>query len=248
MPTRRGTSASLISRNPDNYFSFPYGATPAASKITLVEASDESDEDQTVFAEEPERMSAGDADGLPHLNGPRPGTEPSRSRLQTRFRRAKKSVISFLKGFNDFMTAPLWAAVASIVVACVQPLQYFLAVHAQPIKGSIASAGACSIPVTMIVLGAYFYRDDKAKPKTTKKSSKKLSYKQRFVVWWNTPKPESEPTPEGETKTIIVSILARMVVTPAVLLPLFYVFAKYDLHEMFDECVPSTFVCPLVLT
>ncbi|KAH7098347.1 auxin efflux carrier [Auriculariales sp. MPI-PUGE-AT-0066] len=233
-PKRSTTSASLISHNPDNYFNFPYGATPGASRITLVEASDEEDP----LTDEPQSIE----DGLPQVNGRQEGTEPSHSRWQSRLRRFKNSVFGFLKGVNDFMTAPLWAAVASLVVACTPPVQHYLAEHAQPIRGSITSAGQCSIPVTMIVLGAYFFRDEPIESKDKKPRGRGAAPKnptlvQRVKAWWNKPQAKPEPAAKGETNTIIVSILSRMVLTPAVLLPLFYIVARYDLHEMFDDPV-----------
>ncbi|CAO1618001.1 unnamed protein product [Parajaminaea phylloscopi] len=57
-----------------------------------------------------------------------------------------------------FMTAPLWAAVLSLVVALIQPLQRFLD-SIEPLVGALQTSGACSIPLTMIVLGAYFVED-----------------------------------------------------------------------------------------
>ncbi|KAJ6466560.1 hypothetical protein C8R47DRAFT_1326210 [Mycena vitilis] len=60
-----------------------------------------------------------------------------------------------------FMTVPLWAALASLVVACVQPLQHALDAHMQPVKGAVTSAGPgnCSIPLTLIVHLAQKERD-----------------------------------------------------------------------------------------
>ncbi|KAF7342407.1 hypothetical protein MVEN_01829700 [Mycena venus] len=58
---------------------------------------------------------------------------------------------------NSFMTAPLWAALASILVACVSPLQLAFKDHMYPIRTALSSAGNCSIPTTLVVLGAYFY-------------------------------------------------------------------------------------------
>lgn len=57
-----------------------------------------------------------------------------------------------------FMTAPLWAAVLSLVVALIQPLQRFID-SIEPVVGALQTSGACSIPLTMIVLGAYFVEE-----------------------------------------------------------------------------------------
>lgn len=55
------------------------------------------------------------------------------------------------------MTVPMWAALLSLIVACVRPFQHALQDHMQPVKGALVAAGNCSIPVTLVVLGAYFH-------------------------------------------------------------------------------------------
>ncbi|KZV98143.1 auxin efflux carrier [Exidia glandulosa HHB12029] len=225
-PERRATSASVIGRNPGFFYSFPYiqQDTPVASRITLV--NEMSDEDADHEQSEVE-------DDLPQPNGRKSTTEPSTSVWHSRLRRARRRAALFLHDLNEFMTAPLWAAIMSLVVACIPPVQHALDMHMRPVKGAISSAGNCSIPVTLVVLGAYFWREDPAKKKS--KKGKKKGMKQMVKDWWNAPKGPSPPP--GETRTVLVSILARMVVTPVVLLPLIYLFAKFDLHEMFDDPV-----------
>lgn len=60
-----------------------------------------------------------------------------------------------------FMTAPLYAAIISLVVAVIPPLQKFVD-SLEPVVGALETAGACSIPLTMVVLGAYFVADASA--------------------------------------------------------------------------------------
>ena len=57
---------------------------------------------------------------------------------------------------NEFMTPPIWAALASLMVACIQPIQHMLEAHLSPVRGALTTAGNCSIPLTLIVLGGYF--------------------------------------------------------------------------------------------
>lgn len=57
-----------------------------------------------------------------------------------------------------FMTAPLWAAVLSLFVAIIRPLQHFID-SLEPVVGALQTSGACSVPLTMIVLGAYFVQE-----------------------------------------------------------------------------------------
>ena len=77
----------------------------------------------------------------------------------------------FSNGFFQFMTMPLYAALASFVVALTPPLQHALSEHVQPVKGFLASAGSCSIPITLVVLGAYFYQEQSPSDKISAGSS-----------------------------------------------------------------------------
>ncbi|TFK73435.1 hypothetical protein BDN72DRAFT_894042 [Pluteus cervinus] len=61
--------------------------------------------------------------------------------------------------FMRFMTAPLWAALASFIVACLPSVQRTLEIRVIPVKGVLEQLGRCSIPITLIVLGGYFYRE-----------------------------------------------------------------------------------------
>ncbi|KAJ9479575.1 putative transporter [Pseudozyma hubeiensis] len=70
-------------------------------------------------------------------------------------------VLRPLYAIGGFMTAPLYAAVISLVVAVIPPLQKFID-SLEPVVGALETAGACSIPLTMVVLGAYFVADASA--------------------------------------------------------------------------------------
>lgn len=125
--------------------------------------------------------------------------------------------------FLDFMTVSLWAAMFSLVVACVQPLQHALTHHLQPVNGAINSLGKCAVPLTLIVLGAYFYVPP-ADPES------------------DVPKPPVKP---NETKTVILAVAARMIVTPLLILPLMMLATRYDFHRVFDD--PVFVVCNIIL-
>lgn len=62
---------------------------------------------------------------------------------------------------QGFMTAPLYAALFSLIVAVIPPLHNFVD-SLEPVVGALETAGACSIPLTMVVLGAYFVADAEA--------------------------------------------------------------------------------------
>jgi predicted permease len=150
------------------------------------------------------------------------------------------------------MTIPMYAAVASLIVACVEPMQHALDKHMQPVKGALLNAGSCSIPVTLIVLGAYFYRPKSESTETTNgagdaqheadrrasaSSSTTLVGSWRDAVQLRSLLKRSETPAEypGETKTVFIAVLSRMVITPMILLPLMAIFTTYDPHELFAE-------------
>ncbi|KAI0821874.1 membrane transport protein-domain-containing protein [Trametes gibbosa] len=186
-------------------------------------------------------------------------TEPASSWLQSRARRFKHKLHNGWRTFNEFMTAPLCAALASLVVACIQPLQHALDNHLPPIKGALASAGNCSIPITLIVLGAYFYTPPDPEvarsrstlpehravqpPRNESRTSLFENVREMFLSKSRSERgpslgaSASKPVRPGETKTVIVAILSRMIITPLLLLPLMVVSTKFDLQEVFDDPV-----------
>jgi len=184
--------------------------------------------------------------------------EPTSSLWQSRMRRLRHRIRKAWNMIYEFMTAPLWAAGASLVVACVRPLQHALDEHVQPVKGALTMAGNCSIPLTLVVLGAYFYtppepeeegRAGRGLPTHAKgsRSPSMASYasfvdnvrdmfsmkrRDRSVV-----RPKKNDKRPGETKTVVVAVLSRMVITPLLLLPMMALSAKFDLQEVFDDPV-----------
>lgn len=84
----------------------------------------------------------------------------------------KKFILRPFKAVTAFMTMPLYAALISLIVALIPPLQALIS-SIEPLVGALETAGACSIPLTMVVLGAYFYQeaDPKVNEGTTATSS-----------------------------------------------------------------------------
>ncbi|KAJ7830339.1 auxin efflux carrier [Mycena olivaceomarginata] len=118
---------------------------------------------------------------------------------------------------NGFMTAPLWAALASIIVACASPLQTRL-----------SNAGNCSIPTTLVVLGAYFYTPSSEMTGTELDSGEKQTRGRRVV--------DSAPVAyPGETKTVVIAVVSRMILTPLILLPFMALCAKFDWQPVFND-------------
>lgn len=166
--------------------------------------------------------------------------------------RAPRAGRTIWRKVNNFMTPPLWASVASLVVALYQPLQHFIGSSLRPLRGAITQAGHCSIPLTLVVLGAYFHRaPDKSKlPSADDLESQRttsLSQLRRFFcleseshmgairLHTNASKLGSS----GEGRMIFVIILARMFIVPLLLLPLVVLGALRGSPGVFKEYVPG---------
>ncbi|KAH9010935.1 auxin efflux carrier [Lactarius deliciosus] len=166
--------------------------------------------------------------GLLEDDAPRPAwSRPPLTFVQRTVRTGR----SIWRKVTGFMTPPLWASVLSLVVALNQPLQNVLGVQLRPIRYAIAQAGDCSIPLTLVVLGAYFHRPpDKSKlpssgPNGQQQASLVDSFRRLFRIGgWKehrgTPLHAARAQNRAEGMTVFVSILARMVIAPALLLPL----------------------------
>jgi predicted permease len=159
------------------------------------------------------------------------------------FLRLWRSISRKWSVLNDFMTVPLWAALASLLVACIQPLQHAMEWHMQPVKGAVTVAGNCSIPLTLVVLGAYFYPtttsagDVHTRPSPTASRSSSMlvnSVKDLFRLQNRRNRPVDRP---GETATVVIAVLSRMIITPMLLLPLMALSTKFDLHTIFEDPV-----------
>jgi auxin efflux carrier family protein len=149
------------------------------------------------------------------------------------------------------MTAPLWAALASLIVALIQPLQHLLEMHMQPVKGALTSAGNCSISVTLIVLGAYFYVEPQPQQQSQNgvdgdqavAALRKIEEEQENWVKrvWKKVKNSipgrqgGQQRKKGETKTVFVSVMSRMIVTPILLMPFIAASTLTDWHAVFEE-------------
>ncbi|KDQ58330.1 hypothetical protein JAAARDRAFT_664661 [Jaapia argillacea MUCL 33604] len=181
-------------------------------------------------------------------------TEPTSSRLQSSLRRTKHRVAKYWHKFNEFMTVPLWASLASLIVACVRPLQHALDDHLPPVKGALSAAGACSIPVTLVVLGAYFWTpEEPSEEKKHKLPTHRLrsneqaaqsevslvaSVREMFRLE-NLRRSGSgdENKRPGESKTVFVAVASRMLVTPLLLLPLMALSAKFNWQTVLEDPV-----------
>ena len=130
-------------------------------------------------------------------------------------------VVQPWRAFVAFMTVPLWTALASFLIAMTPPLQRFL-VTLTPLVGAIDQMGQCSIPLSILVLGAYFAGDDAPGTGMIRRYSTMEDSQDRE-------RREAEECAEKRTiwRTIIAASCSRMVLAPLLMLPLFtYVCLK----------------------
>ena len=167
------------------------------------------------------------------------------------FQYVRRLTLRALVAISNFMTAPLWSAFFSLVVAFIEPVKHALEHHLQPLNGAINTAGKCAVPLTLVVLGAYFHDppEDGTEPKTLNASNvSKIKHTHR-TIWQHLSdlsrlhlpqspmthqKPDKLPRP-GETKAVILAVLARMIITPILLTPLLVLAATFDWHAVFEE-------------
>lgn len=278
---RRGNSDNTIFRSFPNT---PYRSQNGSPDETEI-GSDLSDD------ELPEHMPRSSSTLYSSIGNGRPRLPSSRSSSPTRTpstvralrKRTSSRIQKIWHNVNAFMTAPLWAAILSLFVALIQPLQHSLDVHLWPVKAAVSQAGNCSIPLTLIVLGAYFYRapvpeeEGRKKKKDGRKSRSESrwrrvasqtslvnSVREMFSMKGGSPvdsdsddveedvwdeeerrgrrerreRRETEKAEQkGETKTVIIAIVARMVIVPALFLPVMVLGAWLDVPTVFEECV-----------
>ena len=168
-------------------------------------------------------------------------TRPSPTFLQ----RVGGSILSVWKKVTNFLTPPLWASLISLAVALNQPLQHVLEVHLHPVQGAITQAGNCSIPITLVVLGAYFHRPAEKNAETDtssvhswRRASLASSLREIFRLKGREEDKQSrvqKRVGKGEGRTIFVAILARMVVVPALFLPFMAIGALRNHPPVFQE-------------
>jgi auxin efflux carrier family protein len=239
-PTRKQTHV---------FYSFPNSPNQSRVELPTTETTSTVNSSRT---QTPTNID--DENALPQHHHPRSATAPTSSRFQSFLRRCRRRLGRTWHAFNEFMTVPLWASILALIVACIRPLQHLLEEHLQPVKGALGSAGNCSIPVTLVVLGAYFYSPQETsahvpngRSLASKRSSGSLSDRVREMfklkkLWRNrrtrssgsisTVKPDSRP---GETKTVVIAIVSRMIIVPILLIPLMAVSTWYDWHAVFAE-------------
>lgn len=261
---------------PRVFYSFPN--TPTRSAVDLADSTSTSSSTLAVPFEGTAARLRDDSDSdsdsdeplllPPTAHHQRPLPSPETSRVKKGLRHVRHRLWKILKGINEFLTVPLWAALMSFIVVIIPPLQHSLDRHMQPIKGALNAAGNCSIPITLVVLGAYFYQPPaEKKPEeesghanggaqteengNAQRGASRRSDRSSFVgsvrstvlrltrrdLWEAKQGKKDTKTKNfpGETRTVWIAIISRMVITPVLLLPLMAIGARYDNPKLFDE-------------
>ncbi|PWN44032.1 hypothetical protein IE81DRAFT_44449 [Ceraceosorus guamensis] len=119
---------------------------------------------------------------------------------------AHRYVLKPYRAFMGFMTMPLWAAVISLIVAMIRPLQVAIG-SIEPLVGALQTAGSVSVPLTMVVLGAYFVPPEPGKKaeapaaQTSSRSAPDAAQSGEGLSQASTlvghPNPESDPAGDG---------------------------------------------------
>lgn len=226
---------------------------PEQPRTRLVDLDEDSSESEALSDTEDEWGGA----ELPSLRRRR---SPLPTGFRARLIRAKATFVWAWSAFLSFMTVPTWAALASIIIALIPPLQAGLG-KLRPLTEAIKSAGQCSIPVTLVVLGAFFYTppaaihlalddtdtdtdhdsDAGAKPRSIKEyfGRKLRTFKLKSAAM------NKDPQYPGEGRTVLVACLARMVIVPLIFLPLIALLAWYDPFVAAED--PVFILCAVLL-
>lgn len=147
------------------------------------------------------------------------GVRRTMKKLKTRLSISDKS----LEALSELLNPPLLSSIAAIIVACIPPFQHSLA-KVKPLREFISTAGAVAIPLTLVLLGAFFYRPpNDTKPqadheKTQLEKEKRIQSRRTLIV-------------------ITLTLLARHVVTPLIILPLLALICQNSHFEVVKDPV-----------
>jgi hypothetical protein len=183
------------------------------------------------------------------LNRRRAQPTPPSTKLKSFWRKFSTRAKASGKSVNAFMTVPMYAALLSIFIAMIPPLQALIK-DLKPFEQAVRSAGQCSsrssrrctqvlcwrlVPVTLVVLGAFFYTPPASA------DSKKGFFERKFRAMVDGPKAAGYP---GENKTVFVAVISRMIIVPLLMMPFLAAMAKYDI---FEAAADPVFVLSAVL-
>ncbi|KAK9240293.1 auxin efflux carrier [Lipomyces kononenkoae] len=118
---------------------------------------------------------------------------------------------SFLVKLMNYMNPPLWAMISALIVASITPLQRLLFEDKdtfiyRTFTSAVTQTSQVSVPLILVVLGGNLYPDDGAAP----------------------------PSPHFK-RIVASSLVARMLISGMVLIPILAVFAKFVHLSIVDD-------------
>lgn len=129
----------------------------------------------------------------------------------------------FIEAVGELLNPPLISSLAAIIVACIPPLQSGLS-KVKPLREFISTAGAVAIPLTLVLLGAFFYRPPKEGKSTTEEEKTDL-------------RKEKRRESRQKMMDIVLTLLARHIVTPLIMLPILAVICQHSSMDVFHDPV-----------
>lgn len=222
---RRHRRGSGVSRSSSRSRPFP-SRTDSGRDFWNLPAEQPMRRDLVDLAEDSSESEAEDADewgGSEHRLRRR--LSPSAPFVKQVKERVRTAVLNAWNSFFAFMTVPTWAALISIFIALIPPLQSFVS-GIRPFVGAVKSAGQCSIPVTLIVLGAFFYTPQPAVQLPQEIDHSIRGYLERKIQ--SLKKRDEGKAYEGENRAVFVAVVSRMILVPLLILPVIAYIARTD--------------------
>lgn len=150
-------------------------------------------------------------------------------------------VLPAIQGFLAFMTVPLWSALISFVVAMLPPLQRVL-LACTPIVDTLEQMGQCSIPLSILVLGAYFAGDDAPTTMLVNRRSHVEESSAEHEQWLELERKRKRTT----WRTILAAASSRMIVTPLLLFPVLVYVCLVVRTKVVDDPVFIACACLII--
>lgn len=126
---------------------------------------------------------------------------------------------------------PLYHLISPSLDASASPLSH----------SAIKNAGNCSVPITLVTLGAYFYRPSPP----SSPSNPRAPLVERLNPFSKSSRSAAPSGQPGETRTVLVTVLSRMIIVPLCLLPLFGWWAAKTVNVA-DDPVFVVVACLLI--
>ncbi|EGG06597.1 uncharacterized protein MELLADRAFT_86433 [Melampsora larici-populina 98AG31] len=141
----------------------------------------------------------------------------------TLWKRVLTRLHNFLKALHRFMNPTLYASIAAFLVVIIPKVQGFIR-SIKPLEGGLQFAADVSVPLTMVVLGAYFHNpkpESSQTPGESDESDEQIESEKKVVKGrWN--KIIQGLGPPAERDTMLVGISARHFLTPLIVVPILY--------------------------